>query len=112
MAWNPFKQEPDKDEKVILALKEQGSDIKKPHEIDFWLDFDNEGSARRAAEYLQVKQYGVQILRSEDQTLYTCQAKKTLVPAIETMRSITVEFEELAHNLGGKYDGWGAEVVS
>lgn len=109
--WNLFKKELDKDEKVIEALKEHGSNIDNPHSIDFWLDFDNEASARKAAEILLEKGFGSKILKSQDHMVYTCQANKELIPSLDTMRSITSEFDEIAKSLGGNYDGWGAEIV-
>jgi regulator of RNase E activity RraB len=36
---------------------------------------------------------------------------KTLVPTLETIQSLSERFSDLAEELDGEYDGWGAEAV-
>jgi len=100
----------DRDAKVIEALKNNGSDITKPHEIDFFLDFEKFESAAPVAQSMDKDGFKVKMYKNDDGT-YTIEAKKTLVPSLSNMIEITNKLNSLTEQYGGNYDGWGAEVV-
>ena len=107
--FNPFKKK-DRDELVIKALKDNGSDITKPHEIDFNFDFATFEEAAPVAQAIDKEGFAVRMFENNDGT-YTIEAKKTLVPTVKAMQDITKNFNELTNKCGGIYDGWGAEIV-
>jgi regulator of RNase E activity RraB len=100
----------DRDYKVIEALKDNGSDVSKPHEIDFFLDFEKLEQAAPVAQAMDKDGFNVRMFENGDGT-FTIEAKKVLIPSLETMQDITKKLSALTKNHGGKYDGWGTEVV-
>ena len=100
----------DRDYKVIEALKNNGSDISKPHEIDFFLDFEKLEQAAPVAQAMDKDGFNVRMFENGDGT-FTIEAKKVLIPSLETMQDITKMLIALTKEHGGKYDGWGTEVV-
>ena len=101
----------DPDEVVLAQLKKAGSDLSKPHKIEFFLYFPKEAVAKEAS--LRVKQAGfnIEIRRAAKGTDWLCFATKTMVPELSALQKIRREFEALANSLGGEYDGWGTEIV-
>ena len=100
----------DKDELVLKALKKNGSDLSKPHEIDFWFDFPSEESARTVAQKVSERGFEVEVYRNKGGDEYSCKAVKRMVPHLSAMQGLTRQFESIAEQHGGVYDGWGAEV--
>ncbi len=100
----------DRDYKTIEALKNNGSDISKPHEIDFFLDFDKFEQAAPIAQAMDKDGFNVRMFENGDGT-FTIEAKKTIPPSLETMREITKQLNSLTEKYGGNYDGWGTEIV-
>ena len=100
----------DGDYKVIETLKNNGSDVSRPHEIDFFLDFETFENAAPIAQAMDTDGFNVRMFDNGDGT-FTIEAKKTLIPSLETMREITRKLNTLTQKHGGKYDGWETEVV-
>jgi hypothetical protein len=103
-------KQPDLDEAVLIQLRKAGSDLTKPHDIDFYLYFPSESVAEQAA--VRIRQIGFQAevrkgAKSED---WLCLGKKKLIPELSTIRDIAREFNALAKSLNGDYDGWEAKV--
>jgi hypothetical protein len=100
----------DPDELVLIQLKKAGSDLSKPHGIEFFLYLPSEASANKAAS--QIRDHGFQAavqppLKTAE---WLCFATKTMVPELSELQRIRRDFERLTHELGGNYDGWGTEV--
>ena len=101
----------DPDSTVLTNLEEAGSDLSKPHDLEFFLYFPDESAAEAAAEDMRARGYEVQVRPSEDGTDWLCFAEKTMVPDYEAIRDISRDFEAIAAAHGGEYDGWGTTVV-
>ena len=100
------------DARVIENLQESGSDISKPHNIDFFLYFPSEIQANAAAaEMAQLGYKVVAVESAQDKKQWEVYATRSLAPQLETMTATTRTLEELASRHGGDYDGWGTEVV-
>ena len=100
----------DKDELVLKALNKNGSDLSKPHKIDFWFDFPTEEAARAVAQEVSERGFEVEVHRNNGGEDYSCKAVKNMVPHLSAMQGLTRQFESIAEKHGGVYDGWGAEV--
>ena len=100
----------DRDSKTIQALIDNGSDISKSHEVDFFLDFNTFEEAAPVAQFMEKDEFSVKMFQNEDGT-YTIEAKKSVIPTLETMSAITTRFNDLTEKYGGNYDGWGTEIV-
>ncbi len=103
-AWDP-------DAAVIDQLRAAGSDLSKPHVIEFFTYFQEEVSADTACGSLAAKGFSVSVSLSALTDEYLCFATKEVVPTLEEMHRLRSELESLAAELDGEYDGWGTPVV-
>jgi regulator of RNase E activity RraB len=107
-----LRDNPDPDAKVLFQLSQHGSDLTKPHRPDFAFYFPTEAAAKTAEWKLTAKDFEVRVeLPDEDHEEYLVVAVTTLVPTLKAINALSEEFENLAEELGGEYDGWGAEAV-
>ena len=107
-----LRDNPDPDAKVLFHLSEHGSDLTKPHKPDFAFYFPTEAAAKTAEWKLSGKGFEVRVeVPDENHEQYLVVAVATLVPTLKAMNALSAEFEDLAEELGGDYDGWGAEAV-
>lgn len=100
------------DVQVLENMRKHGSDLSKPHPLDFYLYFPEEQGARTAAAALQLAQY--EILRvepGESGRNWLVLAQKVMVPARERVISTTNQLEKLAVDHGGEFDGWEAPIL-
>jgi regulator of RNase E activity RraB len=100
------------DARVIENLLQAGSDLSKPHNIDFFFYFPNEAQANAAAAEIAKLGYKVVAVdNAQDKSQWQVYATRTMAPQLEAIIAITQALEELASRHGGNYDGWGTEVV-
>ena len=102
---------PNPDAEVIEQLRQAGSDLSKPHPIEFYFYFPTEGAADKACEKLASQSYSVVVRPSASTNESLCLATKSLIPTVDELNRLSSEFEALATELGGEYDGWGSPVV-
>lgn len=100
------------DAAVIESLRDAGSDLSKPHKIDFFFYFPDQASAEAAGGELQRLGYRVVGLApTSDESAWHLQAFRSMVPELVAMNQSTRDLEALAARHGGDYDGWGTSVV-
>jgi hypothetical protein len=103
---------PDPDAKVLFHLAQNGSDLTKVHEPDFAFYFGSETAAKAAESKLGERDFDVTVEPPcTDHDEYLVVGVKKMVPELDALNHLSDEFEELAAELGGRYDGWGAETV-
>jgi Regulator of ribonuclease activity B len=97
------------DRQVLEQLAQHGADLTKETEFVHYLYFDDEASARSAAEQLADIGYTAKGRASDDSVLI--QAERDAVPTIENVRRMRQFMEVIAEQFGGEYDGWEAAVT-
>ena len=112
VAWlrTRARQPVDGDLAVIQQLRGAGSDVTKPHPIEFFLYFPDEQAAQTAADRVRSSGFDANVQRGADNS-WLCLATKSMVPSHEALVGIRRQFEEMASALGGEYDGWGTPIV-
>jgi Regulator of ribonuclease activity B len=105
------KEDPDLDQQVLDQLKKAGSDLSKPHNIDFFLYFPTEGLAKEAAKDIEGDVDTVKVELGADKKNWLCFANKRMVPDHDRLVALRKHFNEVASKGNGVYDGWGTEVV-
>ena len=105
------KAGPDLDQQVLDQLKTAGSDLSKPHDIDFFLYFKDEETAGIACREVEAQVDTVSVKPGASSSGWLCFAKKKMVPNHNSLVTLRKRFEALSARLGGEYDGWGTEVV-
>jgi regulator of RNase E activity RraB len=107
-----LRDNPDPDAKVLFHLAQAGSDLTKPHKPDFAFYFSSEAAARAAEWKLAERGFEVTLeAPDENHDRYLVVAITSLVPTLRAIQSLSDEFYDLAEELDGEYDGWGAEAV-
>ena len=101
----------DGDAQVIEQLRLAGSDLSKPHAIEFFLYLPNEAKAQEASTQLQAQGYDTKVQRGATGSDWLCLATKSIVPTHMALLQAREELGALASRLGGEYDGWGAPVA-
>ena len=103
-------QQPDPDKEVLEQLRSAGSNMSKPHKIDFFLYAPSESVAIKMKEVLLSKGFSAQVKKSEKGHDWLCQGFKEMIPSYDSLLVIRSEFTELTKKYGGQYDGWGCPV--
>ena len=103
--------EAEADLQTLNRLEKAGSDLSKPHEMEFFLYFPDEASANAAAADIREQGFVVEVRPAAEGTDWLCFAVKTMVPAHEDVVAVGRELNAIAGAYGGEYDGWGAAVV-
>lgn len=97
------------DSVVVQNLRDAGSDLSKPHDIDFNLHVPDESDATKLEQQLRAQGFDVTIDQGDDDWGVT--ATKTMVPDPAEITKVGESLRKLADAAGGEYDGWGAAVV-
>ncbi len=104
-------KKPDLDESVLSQLKKSGSDLAKPHKIEFFLHFPTQAAAEQAAPHVRDRGFEVEVRAAAKGTDWLCYATRTMVPKLSELQQIRRDFDGLTAAAGGDYDGWGTPVV-
>lgn len=100
------------DARVIENLVAAGSDISKPHNIDFFMFLPSKATAKAAAADIEQLGYTTaSVERPSGQPRWQLHATRVMAPQLESMTATTRTLEALAAKYGGDYDGWGTGVV-
>jgi hypothetical protein len=81
--------------------------------VDFFQYLPDEAKAKVAAERATRDGDAVTVVPSpaEGDSRWLCQLAPRMVPELHAIRNVNRELNAIASDLGGIYDGWGAEVV-
>jgi hypothetical protein len=93
---------------VILQLKKAGSDVGKPHQVDFFFTAQKAADLEAVAAELQADGYSTRL--SEATPSILC-ATKPVIPRVRTMLRLRKQLSAIAIARRAEYDGWGAPVV-
>lgn len=100
------------DLRVIEVLRQNGADIAKVHDIDFFLVFHAKEDAIVIAEKMRVLGYEIAgVGQKPGMKEWEIQAKRKMVPELQAMQATTRALQSLAESRDGYYDGWGTVGV-
>ncbi len=105
------KQKADLDQLVLVQLRESGSDLSKPHNIEFFLYFPTQSDADNARLRVIDAGFGAEVRRAAQGDSWLCFATKTMIPALSDLQKIRRDFTALASSMNGEYDGWGTQIA-
>ena len=101
----------DPDHLVLQELKKAGSNLSKPHKIEFFLYFKSHASAEAVAPSIKNLGFDIEVRQSAQGTDWLCLATKAMVPELAALQKIRRNFNAIAAANDGEYDGWGPGVV-
>jgi hypothetical protein len=99
------------DGQVIAQLRSAGSDVTKPHAIDFFFYFPTQAAADRIVPQLLTLGVTGKVDHAAQGPQWVIQGQKTMVPGERELLRLRREFETIVATEGGEYDGWGTEIV-
>ena len=99
------------DAAILAALTRAGSDVRQPHEIEFFLFFPTEAAAEGVAARLRADGFVTRVSLDADGPEWLCLATRLLRPDLGELGLLRTRLSALASEAGGAYDGWGATVV-
>jgi Regulator of ribonuclease activity B len=99
------------DDDVIEQLRLAGSNLSKPHPIDFYIYLPTKDAAQRVANALGAKRFRVEVKPPAASAGWLTLASKEIVPTSSTLSQLRREMTSLAKSEHGEYDGWEAAVV-
>jgi len=99
------------DIEALDQLRAVGSDMSKPHEIDFYLYVPSEADAKAVEAALRSLGYDVLIRAGENEINWLCIASRTMRPTIQELTNARGVFKGLALRHSGAYNGWQAAIV-
>ena len=100
------------DAQVIQALKEAGSNLSKPHPIDFYfVEFADRASAERFDRDWDQASWKLDVHQMPGLSEWTVIASTVMVPDLQAISDLSARFNVLAPKYGADYDGWEAAVT-
>jgi len=105
------KRKADLDQLVLVQLRKSGSNLSKPHNIEFFLYFPTQSVAENASLKIRDAGFEVEVRRAARGDSWLCFATKTMIPALTDLQRIRQNFVALVDSMNGEYDGWGTQVV-
>lgn len=99
------------DAQVIEQLRQAGSDLARPHEIEFFLYFQTRDAAVAAEKELTGRGFSANIERAAKGPEWLLLFTRSMTPSESDLTSLRAELTALASRHGGQYDGWGSPVV-
>ena len=106
-----FSQKSDPDQQVLEQLKKAGSNLSKPHQIEFFLYFPTQSAAQQVAEVIEKSGFTVTVKPAAKGPNWLCFATKAMVPELSALQKIRKDFDTLSKANHGEYDGWGTSIV-
>jgi regulator of RNase E activity RraB len=106
-----FAKKADPDQMVLEQLRKAGSDLSKPHKIEFFLYFPTQSFASKASVKIKEMGFDVEMKPATKGPDWLCFATKTMTPELNALQKIRRDFNALASADGGEYDGWGTAIV-
>jgi hypothetical protein len=102
---------PTPDAQVVEQLRAAGSDLAKPHTLEFFMYF----AAQTAADHIASKLSGMQFTatvecKAEGSRPWVVLATRRMLPDVEEIERLSRTLTELCRAENGIYDGWGAAV--
>jgi regulator of RNase E activity RraB len=98
------------DGQVIAQLAKAGSNLSKPHNIEFFLYFPNQQSAEKIAVKLNSDGFSTTVKQSASSKETLLQAQKPMLPVESELAALREKLNTLSASEGGVYDGWGTEI--
>jgi hypothetical protein len=114
---NPFRRQrapktPEESDALALRqLASRGANLTKPRHIVHFMLFDDETSARAAAETIAQTSWNAHVDEpTEQRTEWVVRAEDERVASSDTVSAYRSWFAQIAEQHHGEYDGWEAKA--
>jgi regulator of RNase E activity RraB len=101
---------PDGDARTLDELARAGSDLSRPHRIEFFLFLPDRQAADAVATELRGEGFKVEVGQGEHEADWLCLATREMLPELAALHRWRQRLTAMAESRSGVYDGWGTEV--
>jgi hypothetical protein len=99
------------DRQTLQALKNAGANLTKPTHVLFYLYFETQELADKAAASGRTSELEATVRPAASGGGWLVLLEGTMVPSESAMHATSARLLGLATSLGGEYDGWEAAVT-
>ena len=103
-------QEIAEDTEALNQLRSAGSNLAKPHHVEFYLYLPSEAEAEAAATAIRPLGYTATVGPGENEGNWLCLATRTMLPTIEDITVARSLFKATAQKHQGVYGGWNTAI--
>ena len=96
---------------VIAQLRDAGSDLARPHALEFYSYFPTRADADRAAKALAARGYRTTVEGPDDDDEWQLLAMRESLVTEAKVDALEIEVAQAAKQASGYYDGWETAVV-
>jgi regulator of RNase E activity RraB len=100
----------EEDQRVLDQLREAGSDLSKPHAMEFYLHFPTEEAATVVALRVEAEGFHAEVKEERPGKAWLCYVTKKMVPEGARITAIGHRFTNLANEFEGEYTGWETSI--
>lgn len=98
------------DSEALKQLRAAGSDVAKPHRVEFYVYAPSEEAAEAAAAAVRLVGYTARVSAGEEDANWLCVASRTMLPTIAEITVARNLFKGVAQKYQGAYGGWSAAI--
>jgi hypothetical protein len=109
-ATRPDAEEIAQDQDALDQLRAAGSNLSKPHQIDFYMVLPSQSDAESAGNSLRALGYRVTVRAGDGSASWVLTSSRTMMPTIQGLTEARVLFKGLALRYRGAYAGWQAAI--
>lgn len=101
------------DHEYLSEMVDQGDDLKEERLVNHWLKFKKEKRMIKFVNQVKELNFNVDSLYAGKDVLYPLEVELSRKDKVnpKSINILTNTLKVLALNLGGQYEGWGAEVI-
>ena len=101
------------DAQAVAQLRDAGSDLAKPHLVEFFMYFPAEASAKHVAEKLNSMGFKAQVKPAAAGSAlpWLTFATRSMIPEVAELERLRKNLTSLSAGEHGEYDGWGTSIV-
>jgi len=98
---------PDADGDALRRVRDGGSNMTKPMDIDFAVAVPDRATGEAIAERALAHGYLVRVHQGTQSMAWTCYCTRRMVPEYDAVVAAQRELDGISQPLGGHCDGWG-----
>jgi len=101
------------DHEFLSEMVAQGDDLKEDRLVTHWLKFKKEKRMIKFVNEVKVLKFSVDSLYAGKDNLYPYEVELSRIDMVDpkSINILTNTLKVMAINMGGQYDGWGAETI-
>jgi regulator of ribonuclease activity B len=106
----PYSRNYEANQKLLLALKNNGANLSKLHSIEHHFDCTTKQCFEQTIKLGKLAGYEVKYEGETEQKTWVLDLVKSSIPDVKLIENQCIEMESIEEKTGAHYDGWGTEI--